>query len=401
MNGIRAALLLGAAIASLFLLASCGSDDDSSGSDSASTYKIGVVAGITGPAAAVLKGEIQGAQAFISVVNKNGGVNGHPLELVTADTKAEAATAVAQLTQMVTRDKPLAVIGDVIADSCGAQVPPAQELETPILCGQLDPKLLSPAQPYAYTRYASPSTQVDAFTSTITDTLKIADPKVALVYLKTPSNVPAYDAVKAAIEAKGGQVVLVDAVGLGLDLSVDANKVKRSGANVVVTQLFPQQQQSLMESLKQSGTDIPVVAEATTQSYQLLTLLKNPNLYQLTLGPFVDVNSDEAAVKDYLAALEEQGITGQEAVNGQSIALAYTATAAIVQAIEACGDTCTGADVNTALQGVSVDLPGVSGPFSYTETRHHPQTSFWLYRWSDEDQALTVVSDDIQGNEIE
>ena len=135
----------------------------------------------------------------------------------------------------------------------------------PVLCGQLDPKLLSPAQPYAYTEYVSPSTEVDAFVSTITDTLKISKPRVAMVYLQTPANVPAYASVKKAIEAAGGTVVLDDAVGLGLDLTVDASKVKSSGANAVITQLFPQQEQSLLQNMKQAGTDVPVVAEATTR----------------------------------------------------------------------------------------------------------------------------------------
>ena len=94
-TGLRAIAAVTAAVAAASLLAACGSDSSSSSSsgDSASTYKIAVVAGITGPAAAVLKGEIAGAQAYVSVVNKNGGINGHKLALVTADTKSEATTS--------------------------------------------------------------------------------------------------------------------------------------------------------------------------------------------------------------------------------------------------------------------------------------------------------------------
>ena len=129
--------------------------------------------------------------------------------------------------------------------------------------------------------------------------------------------------------------------------------------------------------------------------------MKDPNLYQLTHGPFIDVNSTEPAVKDYVAALGEQGITGQDGVNGQSIALTYTATAAIADAIKACGDSCDGAAVNTALEGVAVNLPGVGTNYSYTDTRHYPQTSFQLWRWSNEAKDLVQVSDNIQGNEIQ
>jgi branched-chain amino acid transport system substrate-binding protein len=403
-----------AALATLVLITAACSSTGSGSSGSSGTsgpgsgsggskapYNIGLAAGITGPAAAIVKGEIEGIKAAFSQVNASGGIDGRKLNLVTSDTQNEATTAVAALTKLATENNVIASFGDILANNCQAQVPVAKARKIALLCGTLDPAQLQPAEPYIYTEYGSEVTEADAFVSIISGKpLNLAHPKVAMVYVQSSSTVPMFNTIAAKIKAGGGQVVLNDPIQAQLNLSVDASKVISSGANVVLEQIIPQQLQSLAQSLSNSGSKVPIVAEATTASYQQLVLLKNPNIYELSLNPFVDPASSEPAVKNYVAALQQQGITGVGNINGQSIAITYAAAWSIIDALKTCGASCTNESVNSALEQVSVNLPGINTDYSYTSSRHYPQTTFQLYQYSTSKNDAVQLRADVPSNPI-
>jgi branched-chain amino acid transport system substrate-binding protein len=382
--------------------AACGSSGSGGSSGSSQgPYNIGLSAGITGPAAAIVTGEIQGIKAAFSQVNAHGGIGGRKLNLVTSDTQNVATNAVASLTSLATGSNVIASFGDVLANNCQAQVPVATAHHIALLCGTLDPAQLQPPEPYIYTEYGSEITEVNAMTSIIEGApLNLAHPKVAIVYIQSSSNEPLFNAVAAKVKADGGQVVLTDPIGPVLNLSVDASKVIHSGANVVVEQIIPQQLQSLSQALTNAGSKVPIVAEATTASYQQLTLLKNPNIYEMSLSPFVDPTSTSPAVQAYVSALKAQKITGKASINGQSIAITYSAAMALVDAMKTCGASCTNAKVNAALEKVSLNLPGINTDYSYTSGRHYPQTTFQLYQWSASAGDAVELRNDVPSNPI-
>lgn len=398
------------ALASVVLLAAACSSSGSSGSSGTSgsgsggskaPYNIGLAAGVTGPAAAIVKGEIEGIKAAFSQVNAKGGIDGRKLNLITSDTQNVATTAVAALTKLATENNVIASFGDILANNCQAQVPVAKARKIALLCGTVDPAQLQPVEPYVYTEYGSEVTEADAFVSIVKDKpLNLAHPKVAMVYVQSSSTVPMFNAIAAKIKADGGQVVLNDPIQAQLNLSVDASKVTSSGANVVLEQIIPQQLQSLSQALSNAGSKVPIVTEATTASYQQLVLLKNPNIYELSLNPFVDPASSESAVKDYVTALQQQGISGVSNINGQSIAITYAAAWSIIDALKTCGASCTNDQVNSALEKVSVNLPGINTDYSYTASRHYPQTTFQLYQYSTSKNDAVQLRDDVPSNPI-
>lgn len=393
-----------AALATLAVgVAACGSSSPSANGSgkSSSPYYIGLSAGITGPAAAIVQGEIEGIKAAFSQVNAKGGIDGRKIDLITSDTQNIATNAVASLTALATNNHIIASFGDILANNCQAQVPIAKRYGIPLLCGTLDPAQLQPAEPDIFTEYGAEVTEVDGMTAIIEGSpLNMRHPKVAEVYVQSSSDQPLMNAVAAKITADGGKVVFNDPIGAQLNLSVDASKVISSGANVVVEQIIPQQLQSLSQSLTSAGSKIPIVAEATTSSYQQMVLLKDPNIYELSLAPFVDPTMTDPAVQDYVAALKQQGITGVSGVNGQSIAITYAAAESLIDALKTCGASCTSAKVDAALQHVSVNLPGINTDYSYTSSRHYPQTTFQLYQWSASQNKVVELRADVPSNPI-
>jgi len=117
-------------VALLTLLAACGGSGDGAGGSSPtgsgtegalgpapskSEIKIGVVTSVTGSTASSYAGVIPTATAWAKWVNKTqGGINGHPVSIVTSDTKGDAAATLSGGQQFI-RDN--GVVATIVADS--------------------------------------------------------------------------------------------------------------------------------------------------------------------------------------------------------------------------------------------------------------------------------------------
>lgn len=404
----RAAVLLAATVGLAAGVTACGSSDDTATGGTAASggstepYVIGYDAGITGGTAAIAQGELAGIKAYINLANAAGGIDGRKLELAQLDSKGVPAQAVSNMTQLATQKHASVAFGDVSANSCQASVPIAVRNKLPLICGTVAPSLLQPPQADVYTKYGAEATEAKAMENVISEQLKIAKPKVAIVALDTTSTKALFDKVSADVKAQGGTVVYDDRLPVppSLDMSVQAQKIKASGANVVVEEIIPQQLQSLQTNLRNLKSDVPIVAEATTFSYVGLKGMKDDQVYELALAPIVDASSTEPAVKDYVEQLGKLGIKGQDAINGQSIAISYAAMADVVEALKKCGSGCTPDQVDQNLESVAVNLPGVNTDYSYTSDRHYPQTSFFLYRWDPAKNDIATVSSDVPSNPL-
>jgi branched-chain amino acid transport system substrate-binding protein len=122
-----------------------GTSSDTGGSDAGtgssataptkSTIKIGVETSLTGFVASSYAGVVPTAQAWAKWVNESqGGVNGHPVEIVAKDTKSDAATTLAAATSL-TQDS--SVLAAIVADSQAESVvaKPFDSAKLPVIGG--------------------------------------------------------------------------------------------------------------------------------------------------------------------------------------------------------------------------------------------------------------------------
>jgi branched-chain amino acid transport system substrate-binding protein len=137
------------------VLAACGSDGDSGnnsdpttgGSNSASSsestgpkptksiIKIGVETSITGTTASSYFGVVPTAKAWAKWVNETqGGVGGHPVEIVVKDTKGDAGATLAAMNELIA-DK--SVVASLVADSQaeGVVAEPTEKAGMPVIGG--------------------------------------------------------------------------------------------------------------------------------------------------------------------------------------------------------------------------------------------------------------------------
>lgn len=96
-------------------------------------YKIGVITSITGFMSPMGSGARDAAQFVVQRVNDQGGINGHPLELVIYDDGSDPSKGVMALKKLIAEDRVLAVVGPVSTGIALACAPIAEKSRISLL----------------------------------------------------------------------------------------------------------------------------------------------------------------------------------------------------------------------------------------------------------------------------
>lgn len=111
-------------------------------------YKIGVTWPLTGPLASSGQEYLPGLEIAVMHVNRAGGVNGHPLQLVVEDSQGTPQGGVAAMRKVVQVDGVQAIL-TIYTNVVAAQIPLADQLKVPILGAVQTPGLMS-RSPYTF-----------------------------------------------------------------------------------------------------------------------------------------------------------------------------------------------------------------------------------------------------------
>lgn len=152
LRGKRKAGILAAGLAATALFASAcggGGGNGSSGGDNA-PYKIGALLGLTGSYSALGTDEQKALQLYADRVNAKGGINGHKVELVVADTTSSESEAVNQLRKLATQDNVIAVVGPSSSGEGIAVKPISAALKVPVLVPASSKDIVTPSSQAKY-----------------------------------------------------------------------------------------------------------------------------------------------------------------------------------------------------------------------------------------------------------
>jgi len=95
--------------------------------------KVGLIASLTGTAAAPMPSMQAAVDLELETINNNGGINGRPIEIVSVDDKSDPTTAVAVATKLITEDKVVAILGPLSTPPCLAVAPLCEKYQVPML----------------------------------------------------------------------------------------------------------------------------------------------------------------------------------------------------------------------------------------------------------------------------
>ena len=118
---------------------------------SGSPIRIGLLVSSEGPFANNSETAQRGAEYAVDKLNEAGGVNGHPLELVVADSRGQPDQLATIIPRLVTEDNVIAIVGPVESSSCDVACPLALQYELAMVSpGAARPGVLEVGRPYTF-----------------------------------------------------------------------------------------------------------------------------------------------------------------------------------------------------------------------------------------------------------
>ncbi len=99
----------------------------------AEPYLIGAAFALTGPAAVIGDPSAKIAEMLLEEINAEGGIDGHPLKMITYDTESDPTKAVTVIRRLISKDNVLAIIGPTTTGSAMASLKFVQDSEVPMV----------------------------------------------------------------------------------------------------------------------------------------------------------------------------------------------------------------------------------------------------------------------------
>lgn len=281
-RGWRKRWAFAAAGASIALVAAAcgGSSGSSSGASSSSSGGSSSGGSSNSPVIFDVYSPFSGANAFIGttfnlppvqlaahLINKAGGIMGHPVKVVTTDSGSDPADAIPALKAMFVKHSSVAALFGISSDVAPATFPVVEShhLVTMSLAGTAS--LAHTTYKYVY-RLAAPDSLAGYGAAAVA--LHEGYKRAAMVYDSTGTSQSDAQSLEAAYKAQGGKIVLNETLQVDQpSYRTEAAKLAQAKPQVIFTETDPQTAGTFFSNMKQLGAlGTPVIGGGEVDSPQ-------------------------------------------------------------------------------------------------------------------------------------
>lgn len=298
------------------------------------TIRFGVAGAHSGDLASYGLPSVNAAKLVIDKVNANGGINGKMVELLVEDDVCKPEVATNTATKLVS-DKVDVVLGHICSGATIAAMPIYKDAGVLVMSPSAtsDELTYSGNYPNFFRTIAPNAAQSPAMVDFAIDKLGLT--KLAIIHDKGDYGKPLAEGAKAYVEKTGkGEVVLFEGITPGaMDYGAIVNKIKQSGANVVIFGGYHPEASKIVTLMKKRRFDIKFVSDDGVKDDTFIKVAGEAAEGVYAAGP--QDNSQNAMA---IAAKEEhKKVFGTDA--GAFFEGAYAAAVAMLNAIEKAGST--------------------------------------------------------------
>lgn len=364
MKKVLSFILVSAIAASM--LAGCGGNKSAESSGSTSTtgsIKIAVAGPMTGDNAEYGKGFTNAAKMMADEWNSNGGVLGKKIEIVPYDDKNSGEEA-ASIAQKIISDKDIVgVIGHFASGVCMAAAPTYQENKVIEISPSASHPDYSGIGDYIFRNNTVINVEAAAGLDIAINDL--GKKNIGIISIKTDWGTKTSAIVKELIEEKSGsgvKMVAHEEVMEGSDdYSPAITKLNSAGADVVICVGMYNLLAPVAKQYKKINPNIEIVGFSNSYSQQLLDL--GGTAVEGVRFPVIFFSgSEEAKIKNYVEAYQKKYGSVPSALTSQ----AYDSVGMLLESIKTAGTT-DHAKVRDALAAIKYD--GVTGNTVFDEKR--------------------------------
>ena len=226
------------------------------------TIKFGVAGPHSGDLASYGLPTVNAAKLVIDKVNANGGINGKKVEMLVEDDVCKAEIATNTATKLVS-DGAEVVLGHICSGATIAAMPIYKDANILAMSPSAtsDELTYSGKYPNFFRTIAPNAAQSPVMVDFAIDKLGLT--KIAIIHDKGDYGKPLAEGAKKHVEQKGkGEVVLFEGITPGaMDYSAIVQKIKQSGAQVVVYGGYHPEASKIVTIMKKKRFDIPFISD--------------------------------------------------------------------------------------------------------------------------------------------
>ncbi|MBM4288063.1 MAG: ABC transporter substrate-binding protein [Deltaproteobacteria bacterium] len=305
----------------------------------------------------------RGVELAVEEINKAGGINGRPLQVIFEDEKDSPTNAVNAVQKLINVDKVVALIGPITSGATLAAAPSANEAKIIMITPTATSPKVSGAGAYIYRGCSRIDKQAEALTDYIAKNYK---PKtVGVLYSNEPYGKGCNDLFGQYFEKLGIKVVATESFMRGAkDFKAQLTKLKAANPDILFIPGYYQETAPAASQARQLGMNqriIGVYGDIAPIYIELAGKAAEGHLVASEYHEEYDTPKNKAFKEAYYKLVQS---IANEPVNIMFAALTYDATHMIAEGMKKYGPTPDG--IKKYLDEVK-DFDGVTGKLSFNE----------------------------------
>lgn len=352
-----------ASVMAITLLAGCsGNAGSGSSSSTGDTIKIGAIGPLSGAASTYGISVKEGAQLLEKEVNSAGGINGKKIQFIFEDDQADPNSSMQAFNKLVDSEKVSAILGPVTSGATLAVAPNATAKQIPMITPTAtEPTITKIGGDYMFRGCFVDSFQGDVLGKYASETLKF---KTAAVLYNSGSDYSKgiADSFKAKFEGAGGKVgEFLTYNDKDTDFKAQLTKIKTLNPEVIVLPDYYNVVGLIAKQARDMGITAQFLGGDGWESEELTKIGGDAVSGSLYINHYYSGDQD-ASVKTFVDSYKKEYNKEPDAF----AALSYDTSKILVKAIEKAGKTDSAA-IKDALAGI--EMNSVTGNIKFGSDR--------------------------------
>lgn len=372
-------------IAATLALSACGGGEEASGEP----IKVGAIFDLTGPTSDVGTPYSEGLTDFVNWYNENGGVDGRPLELISAD-YAYAVDQAEQLYGQYVNEDVVAFMGWGTGDTEALRGRIADD-EIPFMSASYSDVLGEPSEaPYNFLIGTGYGAQAVA---SVQRAIEDGADSVAIFHHDSPFGTSPVAMAQEYAESNGLDFAAFPMPGGATDFTAELTQAQDAGADYIIIQNVSSPASTLVKNIRDFGLDATVVCLNWCADELFVSLAGDAGEGVIGSSPFAFPGSGAEGLQemgDYLA--EQGGDLSEKGVRYVQGWLTMKVMTAAIEQVVADGLEVTGPNIRAALEAMdSYDTGGITQVLSFSSDNHAANKAVQFFEI--QDGTWTAISD--------
>lgn len=374
---LSSTLILGLVASLAIGTAGCGSPTPTASPTAAATpYKVGALFAVSGNNSPLGTPEKQTVEMLAAQINASGGINGHPLEVITYDTTSDTTQCVTLANKLIQQDNVLAIVGPSSSGESVALVDIVTKAQIPLITCAASDAITKPVENRTWV-FSTPQLTSLAVDEIIDYLNKVKITKVALLCDSAGFGQTGHQVLVDVLPKSGFTISADEKFGAtDTDMTTQLTKIKGTDAQAIICWGTNPGPALIAKNVKQLGITIPLINSHGIANQQFIDLAgdaANGVIFPAGKLPvasqLLDSDPQKAVLLKYQSDFEAKYGNGTANTFGGH---AWDALSMVVMALKSAGGD--KAKIRNYLENNIKNFAGISGVFNMSPTDHNGLT---------------------------